>query len=110
MHAAIASLVFTQVFKATVRRVEGEEFGWARPTERLTQLQQGCLQIQKESIRGIHLKEDLRHLIGPNLRPARVGLQAVAQPWQQQVARLGRALEQIPQDLVQLVVKLTHEL
>lgn len=110
MHIAIPPLFLTQLFECAVGWVEGEQFRWTWPAEGLAQLQQSCTQVQEKCIWGVHLKEDLRHLIGPDLGSASISLQAAAQPGEQQVAGLTRPLEQVFQDLVQLVMKLAHKL
>lgn len=109
VHAATAPLLLAQLLEGAVGRVEGEQLGQVGLAEGLAQLHQGGAQVQKEGVRGVQLK-DLWHLIGPYLGAAGVGVQTVAQPRQQQVTRLGRALEEVLQDLVQLFMKLAHEL
>lgn len=109
VHAATAPLLLAQLLEGAVGRVEGEQLGQVGLAEGLAQLHQGGAQVQEEGVRGVQL-EDLRHLIGPYLGAAGIGVQTVAEPRQQQVTRFSRALEEVLQDLVQLFVKLAHEL
>lgn len=109
MHAATAPLLLAQLLQGAVGRVEGEQLGQMWLAEGLAQLHQCGAQVQKESVRGVQL-EDLWHLIGPNLGTAGVGVQTVAQPGKQQMTRLSGPLEEVLEELVQLFVKLTHEL
>ena len=107
---SVPPLILAQLPQGAVRRVKGQQFGGVGPAERLAQLEQGRPQVQEERVRGVHLEKYFRHLVGPDLGAAGVGLQAASQPGEQQVASLARLLQQILKDEVQLVLKLTHEL
>ena len=110
VHVAVPPLLLTELFECAVGGVKGQQFGRARPAEGLAQLQQRRAQVEEEGVRGVHLDEDLGHLIGPYLGAAGVGLQAAAQPGEQHMARLAGALHQVLQRLVELGVELAHEL
>lgn len=110
MHVPAPSLLLVQLLEGAVGGVEGQQFGGAEAAERLAEPEQSGAQVQEEGVRGVHLEEDFRHLVGPDLGTAGVGVQAAPQPGEQPVPRVRRQLQQVLQDLEELVMELRHEL
>lgn len=110
VNVAVTPLLLAEVLQGAVGGVKGQQFWGAGATEGLAQLEQGGAQVEEERVGGVRLHEDLGHLVGPDLGAAGVGLQAASKPGEQQVAGVPGLLQEIPQDLAQLLMVLSHEL